>query len=149
MTQTLRRWTEATGRPAVYERSQGACEVARPGCRGRGESWSHRKSRGQGGGWAPDNGLHTCGDGTTGCHGWIESHPEQAKLYGWRLASWDATSTPALICNVHASGRPAWWHLVGDRLVWCERNGETHFTAGDCDGTCLVGRLPFGPGEAL
>lgn len=133
-------WTEARGRAAVYERSQGRCEVASSVCRGRGESWSHIRSRGQGGTWAPDNGLHACGDGTTGCHGWIEAHPEQARTYGWRRESWQAERNPVWIVNVHASMRPAWWHLVGDLIVWCERNEETHFTSTDCDGTACLSR---------
>lgn len=46
---------------------------------------SHILPQGNGGPWADFN-LHTlCGSGTTGCHGWVESHPEQAIEEGWRI----------------------------------------------------------------
>ena len=34
----------------------------------------------------PSNLVTLCGTGTTGCHGWIESHREQATEQGWLLA---------------------------------------------------------------
>ena len=47
--------------------------------------WSlhHRKPRGMGGSkdpmiHSPANILLLCGSGTSGCHGWVESHREQA-----------------------------------------------------------------------
>lgn len=30
-----------------------------------------------------------CGSGTTGCHGYIESHREEAYERGWLVHSWD------------------------------------------------------------
>jgi hypothetical protein len=49
----------------------------------------HRRARGMGGTktqihtaeWL----LHLCGSGTTGCHGYIEAHPEISYSKGWKL----------------------------------------------------------------
>lgn len=48
----------------------------------------HRKPRGMGGTRDPEinspaNLMLLCGSGTTGCHGWIESHRQEAMLEGW------------------------------------------------------------------
>lgn len=50
----------------------------------------HRLPRGMGGSrWA---GIHSpallvllCGDGTTGCHGWVEANRAEARRLGWLL----------------------------------------------------------------
>jgi len=42
-------------------------------------SWHHRLPEGRGGptdGW---NCVPLCGDGTRGCHGWVEHHPAEAR----------------------------------------------------------------------
>ncbi|MGF3055641.1 HNH endonuclease [Microbacterium sp. YY-01] len=56
----------------------------------RGVAWSvhHRRARGAGGTsvvWvnAASNGVVLCGSGTTGCHGWVESHQREAMTAGW------------------------------------------------------------------
>lgn len=72
--------SEKHARKAVYERSSGCCEVC-GNC--PGQSFHHRKSRSQGGLWSAANGLHLCGDGTTGCHGWITEHPAASYADGW------------------------------------------------------------------
>lgn len=70
-------------RSLVRERSGGMCEVRiRDVCRGQGESMHHRNKAGQGGLWTPANILHACGDGTRGCHGWIEANPATARRRG-------------------------------------------------------------------
>jgi hypothetical protein len=75
-----------TARDLVYERSGGMCEIAIPGvCFGRAGNWHHRKSAGRV--WTPSNGLHLCGSGTTGCHGWVTDHPNAANDRGWLLRS--------------------------------------------------------------
>lgn len=33
----------------------------------------------------PGNLLTLCGSGTTGCHGWVESHPTWAEAHGWSV----------------------------------------------------------------
>jgi len=54
----------------------------------------HRRARGMGGSSkastsSPANGLLLCGSGTTGCHGWTESHPAEAAFLGWRVTQFD------------------------------------------------------------
>lgn len=56
----------------------------------RGVAWSahHRRPRGMGGSRRDDtdtpvNLLAVCGSGTTGCHGYIESHRAEALTNGW------------------------------------------------------------------
>jgi hypothetical protein len=54
-------------------------------------STQHRVARGMGGtraAWVnlPANLLTVCGSGTTGCHGHIEHHPEEAKRLGRALS---------------------------------------------------------------
>lgn len=57
-------------------------------CRTMGPlSTQHRRARGMGGSrWPginrPANLLTLCGTGTTGCHGYVESHPEWARRLG-------------------------------------------------------------------
>lgn len=70
-------------RIVVAMRSQGVCEARLPTvCEGRATNYHHRDPRGMGGTKAadtPENLVHLCGSGTTGCHGWIESHRDRAK----------------------------------------------------------------------
>lgn len=77
--------TPAT-RALVRDRSAGFCEVC--GTRA-GENIHHRAPRGMGG---TKRDIHTaewllnlCGSGTTGCHGYIESHRDEAYEKGWLL----------------------------------------------------------------
>ena len=87
---------ERTARLAVYNRSQGLCEVGIPGfCGGVGQSVHHRKNRSQGGTWDLSNLLHTCGDGVRGCHGWITAHPKAAHLAGWAVKSYEVPADRA------------------------------------------------------
>jgi hypothetical protein len=73
-----------TARDLVYGRSDGWCEVRVPGiCFGRAGNWHHRRAFGRV--WTPSNGLHVCGSGTTGCHGWIGDWPNAANERGWLL----------------------------------------------------------------
>ena len=55
--------------------------------RGTGWSMHHRRARGMGGTketWVgqPGNALTLCGSGTTGCHGWVETHRDTAYEHG-------------------------------------------------------------------
>lgn len=57
----------------------------------------HRKKRGQGGPWSPENIVAVCGSGTTGCHGWIEGHPNAAAETGFHVRPWqDPAQIPVL-----------------------------------------------------
>ena len=58
----------------------------------RGFAWSihHRRPRGMGGAgadWINEaaNGLALCGSGTTGCHGWVEQHRDEAVAQGYLI----------------------------------------------------------------
>ena len=68
----------------------------------------HRIARGMGGTslrliGSPTNGVALCGSGTTGCHGWAESHPLAAGMLGWRVSRHeDPTDVP-------------WWTRFGWR----------------------------------
>lgn len=44
----------------------------------------------------PRNLVSLCGSGTTGCHGWIESHRDQARAAGWLLRSLDELDSPLI-----------------------------------------------------
>lgn len=75
-------------RHLVMNRCAARCEVC--GRRTDGHTpfnIHHRKPRGMGGTTnertnLPSNLLFVCGTGTTGCHGWIESHREEAHRRG-------------------------------------------------------------------
>lgn len=93
-----------SARKIVYARSHNVCEVQIPGvCYGTAGNWHHRRSAGRV--WTPANGLHLCGSGTTGCHGWITEHPRDSRDHGWSLRS---TEDWNLV--------PVWLH--GSRWVW-------------------------------
>ena len=44
----------------------------------------------------PRNLVLVCGSGTTGCHGWIESHRELSYASGWLLRSLDDLDEPLI-----------------------------------------------------
>lgn len=90
----------------VRERSGGMCEVRQKDvCRGQGESMHHRNKAGQGGEWQPSNILHVCGDGTRGCHGWIEANPASARRRGlWLFRGQNPATTPCTIIFRGLSG---------------------------------------------
>lgn len=76
----------------VTHRDQGACQ--RCGQRSGPMSRHHRKPRGMGGrsksdALRPSNVVLLCGTGTTGCHGWVESHRGQAFGEGWLVHDWN------------------------------------------------------------
>jgi len=79
---------ERRARAIVAERSGGTCEVRIPRvCLGRATNFQHRKNRSQGGEYSAANGLHVCGSGTTGCHGYIHAHPAESYAEGWSVRS--------------------------------------------------------------
>lgn len=73
-------------RAQVIARAEGRCEWC-----GANPSWGvsvhHRQPRGMGGSRkvhvnAAANLMLLCGSGTTGCHGWVESHRREAVTWG-------------------------------------------------------------------
>jgi hypothetical protein len=94
---------EAKARAVVAARSGGLCE--RCG-RAPATNWHHRQGRSAGGVWSPENGLHLCGSGTTGCHGEVTVNPRISYERGWSVRS---TADPA--------AEPVWlagrgWHYL-------------------------------------
>lgn len=75
----------------VLTRAGGCCERCGTGLgpvRGVDYSLHHRLARGMGGTRRaginrPSNLLAVCGHGTSGCHGWVESHRVEAYVAGW------------------------------------------------------------------
>lgn len=83
-------------RKIVYERSEGWCEVALRGrCFGRAGNWHHRRAAGRI--WTPANGLHVCGSGTTGCHGWITENSRLAMARGWVVSNFVSAEVVHLV----------------------------------------------------
>ena len=98
-------WTAARCHPIVYARAgMGDPQMARCERCGQREplSMHHRHKRGQGGTWAPSNIVVVCGDGTTGCHGWIEHNATNANAEGWHLRPHDpdGSKVPLRVHNV-------------------------------------------------
>lgn len=90
---------------AVLERAGYCCEsCGKPVGDQRGIDFSihHRKARGMGGSRfganLASNLLVLCGSGTTGCHGYVESHRSEAMACGWLVSRYqDPSAVPAQI----------------------------------------------------
>ena len=108
-------FSEERGRAIVKERSGGRCEAAiRNVCLGDAASVHHRQKRSHGGTWAPSNLLHVCGDGTIGCHGWIEAHPQRANEGGlWLFAGEDPAETSVYMRWENLKS----WYLLDDEGI--------------------------------
>lgn len=39
--------------------------------------------------WEPSNCVMLCGDGTHGCHGWVEHNPDDARLEGFHVRAYE------------------------------------------------------------
>lgn len=48
----------------------------------------------------PRNLIRLCGTGTTGCHGWVESHRTEALRTGWLVASLEDFQLDRPLVNV-------------------------------------------------
>lgn len=97
---------ETTARRLVYERSNGMCEIC---AQQPGTNWHHRRSAGRI--WTPENGLHLCGSGTTGCHGWVTEHPAVSRALGWMVSN---ALRPDAVRAVLALVRGRWTRLHPD-----------------------------------
>lgn len=104
----------------VLERDNWSCGCCGHGLSGeRGRDWSiqHRRPRRAGGDPRPDVNLPSNlfpvhGDGTTGCHGRIESYRAEAYDNGWLLHDGDVPSQSPICHAVHG-----WCHLTDDGRV--------------------------------
>lgn len=156
--------SETAARLVIRERSGGRCEMQITSrCRGRAESAAHRVRRGQGGLWVPSNLLDACGDGTTGCHGWMGSKPTWAKAAGLEVPGYvtEPGLVPAWIAP-HGWAR-GWWHLTDDgcltectvleRAPWAAAYTSDRRTLAGPSGTAGDSRTladpAFGPDEAM
>ena len=97
-------------REAVWERDRGCCVR----CSKVGTNIHHRRPRMMGGTSDPRvndarNLIVLCGSGTTGCHGWIESHRATARRDGWLLASFDDLDRPMTMGNREIRLYPGVW----------------------------------------
>ena len=105
-------------RKAVYERDGHCC--SRCGApTGSNRSIHHRKPRQMGGTRDPrihalSNLVLLCGSGTTGCHGWIESHRAEALDQGWLVSAFEAD--PASV-PVRYFDRSTWFHDDGTKTT--------------------------------
>jgi hypothetical protein len=127
-------WDEITLR--LLTRCGGHCEVRSPAClaapdgrltdrpdgRPVRHSRHHRTPRGRGGTRDPDvhrldRLLLVCGDGVTGCHGYLEAHRTEAYARGWLVHhGTDAATVPL--------------ELPGGRLVLLDPDGVFYLPAG-------------------
>jgi hypothetical protein len=113
---------EARARAIVMQRSGGLCEAVVPGvCLGKAASIHHRRKPGRL--WNPSNLLHLCGDGTIGCHGWIEAHPALAHEDGlWLFEGEDPATTS---CHMRWENQRSWWFLDDEGIfTWDESDYE-------------------------
>ncbi len=103
-----KRYTGATPlvRMSVVMRGGGKCEICNKALNNSTYvSLHHRKPRKMGGSKdtalnEPSNLMMICGSGTTGCHGYVESHRELSYENGWLVHSYENPATkPVLIRN--------------------------------------------------
>ena len=100
--------SQARGRLVVAARSGGGCEVGIEGvCQGAATNIHHRLKRSHGGTWAPSNLLALCGSGTTGCHGYIEAHPNYSRQFGYWIFTGDGEPNTVSV-YLHAHTVPRW-----------------------------------------
>ena len=73
----------------------------------------HRRPRAMGGTKRPEtnytsNLMALCGSGTSGCHGYLESHRDEAILYGFIVPQYEMPSKVAVKTYIHG------WVLLND-----------------------------------
>jgi hypothetical protein len=106
---------ERWARSLVSQRSDNICEAFVPDvCLGQASTVHHRRKRSHGGLWLPANLLAVCGDGTRGCHGWIESHPKLARAAGLWLFTGDG----------EPDQRKAWLRTYNEAKSWVLLDNE-------------------------
>ncbi len=69
-------------RAQLHERAHGCCEIC--GLWGANNA-HHRRNQSQGGSDTLSNLMLLCGSGTTGCHGDVTEHPDDAVENGWTI----------------------------------------------------------------
>ena len=105
---TYEEWQEANHQ--LLARAGSACERCGNPLTGENLSRHHRQRR-RDGGDRLTNLLLLCGSGSTGCHGWVHAHPEEAREQGWIVPSWaNPATTPVRLPDgylwlLHDDGR--------------------------------------------
>lgn len=117
----------------VRERSGGRCEAAIENvCLGTHDTTHHRRKVGRI--HTPSNLLAVCGDGTRGCHGWLEAHPNRAMSEGLSVSNYD---DPAQI-SAHMR-----WENVRSWFV-LEEDGTLEWDTCDFEPVALQAGAPSG-----
>lgn len=94
------------------------------------------------------NRLSTCGDGTRGCHGWIEAHPGAAMAMGWTVSRFapagQRPDTAAARVWMNFAPQGQGWYLLDD-----EGGANRLWDNGPDPGTVNLGtHLVTGPATA-
>jgi len=116
---------EEKARNIVRLRADGRCEAAIPNvCFGTHDTTHHRRKRRYADTrWVASNLLAVCGDGTRGCHGYIEANPAWAQSQGlWLLEHEDPRQTSAHMRWAYTRS----WYFLDDEgmLHWDESDFE-------------------------
>lgn len=96
-----------TQRAEIVVRDGGRCVRGGDLIQGYDYSVQHRVARGMGGSRHAARAcalILLCGSATTGCHGWVEAHPAEARELGYR---------------VPAGTDPAMWPVLFHGQDWC------------------------------
>jgi hypothetical protein len=91
-------------RDIVRLRAGGRCERCGVSLLNVPASVHHRRPRGMGGAKNLDtvaNLVVLCGSGTTGCHGWVESHRAEAIAQGWLVPRREARTPEEVPVEVY------------------------------------------------
>jgi hypothetical protein len=83
------------------------------GCGGHAESVQHR-IHGDRTDNRPSNLLSMCGGGTTGCHGWAESHRRLAREWGWEVSKYQRSLTTTKAAWMENGPLGRGWYLLDD-----------------------------------
>lgn len=62
--------------------------------------------------------MDSCGSGTTGCHGWVESHWVEANKMGLRLSRGQDPEVEAVLMRT-AEWPWGWYFLNDDGTIQC------------------------------
>jgi len=97
----------------VMERAGFQCERCGISIQSRAMSIHHRRPRAMGGTHRPEtnypsNLMALCGSGTTGCHGYLESHRVEAMDYGFIVPQYETPSNVPVKTFIHG------WVLLND-----------------------------------
>lgn len=110
---------EEKARHIVRTRANGRCEAAIPNvCFGTHDTTHHRRKRRYADTrWVASNLIAVCGDGTRGCHGYIEAHPAWAMDEGLWLRENDDPREVSVHMRWGQAHAKSWWVLDDEGLL--------------------------------